>query len=406
MKILLVHNRYKIEGGEEVVFDQERQLLERAGHEVITYTRSNFEADDYRGARQLALIKNIAWSSGSKQEVGELLRKHRPDVVHVHNAFMMISPAVFATCHEAGVPVVQTLHNYRLFCPAANFIREGRVCEECVEHSLLRGVRYGCYRNSHAATASVALMITVQRQRRAYPDLFIALTEFSRQKFIANGISAEKIQVKPNFVDPDPGERTAVGDYAVVAGRLSQEKGLDTLLDAWRQLGRHIPLVIVGDGPLLASTRQRAAELGLANVTFCGRIPRAKVLEKIKAARFLVTPSQCYENFPMGIAEAFACGVPVICSRLGGMQEVVENNRTGLHFSQGNAADLASNVLWAWSHPDETQRMGKLARKEFEAKYTAAKNYPQLMQIYRRAAKGEAAAILDETEVRFSLSRG
>lgn len=406
MKILLVHNRYKIEGGEEVVFEQERQLLERAGHEVISYTRSNFEADDYRGARQLALIKNIAWSSDSRNEIGRLLLQHRPDIVHVHNAFMMISPAVFAACREAGVPVVQTLHNYRLFCPAANFIREGKVCEECVEHSLVRGIRYGCYRHSHTATASVALMITVQRQRRAYPDLFIALTDFSRRKFIANGIPEDKVCVKPNFVDPDPGERTTSGEYVVIAGRLSEEKGLKTVIEAFRELGNDIPLVIVGDGPLADFVKNSVSDLRLSGIRLTGRQTRSKTLEIIKSARFLVTASQCYENFPMGIAEAFACGVPVICSKLGGMQEVVENNRTGLHFQQGNSVDLASKVHWAWSHPGEMQQMGKYARREYETKYTAEKNYPQLMSIYRRAVQGTAQATLDEAEVGFSLSRG
>jgi glycosyltransferase involved in cell wall biosynthesis len=405
MKILLVHNRYQIPGGEEVVFEQERELLERAGHQVLTYCRSNFEAESYTGVRQLALVKNIAWSTDTKDALVRMLRDQQPDVVHVHNTFMMMSPSVFAACREAGVPVVQTLHNYRLFCPAANFFRDGKVCEECADHTVLSGIRHGCFRESRPATATVALMITVQRQRQARPDLYIALSEFSRQKFIAHGIPAEKICVKPNFADPDPGERTEEGSYAIFVGRLSEEKGLDTLLTAWKQLHSDIPLSIVGDGPLLASLRTMAVELKLTSVTFHGRLPRRQTQDMIKSARFLVAPSQCYENFPMGIAEAFACGVPVICSRLGGMQELVEDGRTGLHFTAGNSADLARKVTWAWSQVEAMRSMGKAARQEYEAKYTAEKNYPLLMDIYRRAGAPQAAEIAVDAELDLSLSR-
>lgn len=390
MKILLVHNRYQIPGGEEVVFAQERELLERAGHTVITYCRSNFEAESYTGVRKLALIKNIAWSSETNTSLRQLLREDKPDLVHVHNTFMMMSSSVFAACHDEGIPVVQTLHNFRMFCPAANFIRDGKVCEECTEHSLLRGIQHGCFRNSRAATATVVLALEAQRHRHAYADLYIALSDFSRRKLVSHGLPADKVFVKPNFVSPDPGERTSEGRYAIFAGRLSEEKGLETLLDAWRQLQCDIPLLIVGDGPLLAPLKKKAEELNLASVTFAGRLPRENTLEAIKQARFLLATSQCYENFPMGIAESFACGVPVICSRLGGMQELVEDGRTGLHFTAGNATELAAKVQWSWSHPEETRAMGKQARQTYLSRYTADQNYPLLMEIYQRIAATEA----------------
>jgi glycosyltransferase involved in cell wall biosynthesis len=245
-------------------------------------------------------------------------------------------------------------------------------------------------------------MIRTQRQRRSYPDLFIALSEFSKQKFIAGGITGDKIRVKPNFVAPDPGARTGSGNFAIFAGRLSEEKGLDTLLLAWKSLPG-IPLEIVGDGPLLAPLQAKAAALGLPTVKFHGRLPRNKTLEMMKLARFLVSPSQCYENFPMGIAEAFACGVPVICSRLGGMQEIVQDGRTGLHFSPGNAADLAEKALAAWSDPARASRMGEQARREYETKYTAEKNYPLLLKIYQQVLTARARIATPETEV-LSLS--
>jgi glycosyltransferase involved in cell wall biosynthesis len=402
MKILFVHNRYQIPGGEDVVFDQERQMLEEAGHEVVPYLRTNFEAESWTGLRQISLLKNIAWSTSTKDQLVRILEKNRPDIVHVHNTFMMMSSSVFAACRQAGVPVVQTLHNYRMFCPAANFVRNGKVCEECREHSVLRGIRYGCYRGSRGATASVALTIRTQRSRRSYPDRFIALTEFSRQKFIAGGIAAEKISVKPNFVSPDPGAGSGHGSYAIYAGRLSDEKGLDTLLLAWQRLSG-IPLKIIGDGPLLAPLQAKAAALGLSAVSFHGRLARNKTLEMIKLARFLVAPSQCYENFPMGIVEAFACAVPVVCSRLGGMREIVQDGQTGWHFSPGDPADLAEKASAAWTDSAQTARMGQQARWEYEGRYTAEKNYPLLLNIYQQTLAAKAPMASPETEV-LSLS--
>jgi glycosyltransferase involved in cell wall biosynthesis len=406
MKILLVHNRYQIAGGEEVVFEQERQLLERAGHEVLTYCRTNFEADTYTGLRRLSLVKNIVWSTETKDELASLLRREKPQIVHVHNTFMMMSPSVFGACREAGVPVVQTLHNYRLFCPAANFVRDGKVCEECVEHTLLRGIQYGCYRQSRGATTTVALMLQVQRKRAMFADLYVALTEFSRNKFIACGIPAEKVCVKPNFVYADPQERTGAGSHAVVAARLSAEKGLHTLLIAWKRLRSNIPLSIVGDGPLLQELQNKVSELKLAGVTFHGRLSREKTLEMIKSAKFLVLPSEWYESFPMVIVEAFACGVPVLCSDLGGMRELVEEGRTGMRFAAGNSVDLASKVEWAWSHPEQMSAMGKKARRQYEARYTAEKNYHLLMEIYRRVAVRETTESPVETEMSISCSQG
>lgn len=407
MRILLVHNRYKFGGGEEVVFEQERQLLKRAGHEVLTYTRTNFEADTYNGVRKLALISNIAWSGDTYKQLTRMLEESRPDLVHVHNTFMMMSSSVFAACHDMNVPVLQTLHNYRMFCPAANFVhRDGRICEECTQAGMWRGIRYGCYRDSHLATASVALAMTMQRKRKSYADMYIALTEFARQKLVWGGLPSDSICVKPNFMHPDPGIRTGNGDRAVFIGRLSSEKGTKTLLSAWKQLKVPVPLSVVGDGPMLSILRKTAEENKLTGITFHGRLTREETMEILKQARFLINPSECYENFPMVIAEAFACGVPVICSRLGAMQEIVENKRTGLHFIPGNAKDLAANVLWAWTHPHELLTMGQEARRVYETKYTAEKNYPMLMDIYHRVVAKEAAPNMASAAVRYSLLRG
>lgn len=390
MKVLIIHNEYRYPGGEEVVVAQERVLLERAGHEVITYRRTNWETDSEVGLRQLGLIKKIVWAKDSRGEVVRLLERENPQLVHIHNTFMVISPSVYSACREFGVPVVQTLHNFRLFCPAAFYFREGKVCEDCREHSLWRGVWHACYRDSRSTTAAVALMLKYHHLSNTYNqsvEAYIALTGFARARFIAAGLPAEKLTVKPNFMSPDPGMPTASRDYAMFAGRLSPEKGVATLLSAWAKLRTRVPLVIAGDGPELEGLQAQAAQLGLADVKFAGRLSREQTLATMKGARFLLFPSLWYENFPMTIVESFACGTPVIASRLGAMEEIVEDGRVGLNFTLGEPEDLAAKVDWAWNHPNECRRMSEEARREYETRYTAERNYGMLMEIYETALR-------------------
>jgi glycosyltransferase involved in cell wall biosynthesis len=393
LKIILVHNQYQQPGGEDVVFDQERQLLERAGHQVVLYRRSNWEVDSYAGVNRLVLVRKTIWADDTRREFAKLLRAEKPDLVHIHNTFVMISPSIYSACREAGVPVVQTLHNYRLLCPAATFFRDGKICEECTEHTLWRSIRYGCYRDSRPATAAVALMLAMHRSLHTWVrdvTSYIALSEFTRSKFVQKGLPAQKVFVKPNFVYPDPRPGCGDGNYALFVGRLSPEKRVSTLLAAWARLRSCIPLLVIGGGPERELLEREALDHSLANVTFRGQISREQTFEAMRDARFLIFSSEWYENFPVTIAESFACGVPVICSRLGAMQEIVEDGHTGLHFTPGNAEDLAEKADWAWNNPARVRALGKEARQEYENKYTAEKNYPMLMDIYQRAIKANA----------------
>ncbi len=393
MKILQVHNRYQLPGGEDEVFRAERELLALMGHRVIEYVRRNDEITLNGFLSSAWLTAETVWARDSRRALGELIAREKPDVAHFHNTLPLVSPSAYYACHEAGVRVVQTLHNYRLACPAATFYRDGQVCEECVGHGLLRGVRHGCYRNSRAATAAVAAMLVTHRLLDTWckqVDCYIAPTEFSRRKFIEAGLPAERIVVKPNFVHPDPGSREGAGDYGLFVGRLSEEKGLRTLVVAWRRLGGRIPLHVVGDGPLRPELE---AEAGAKYLQLLSRLPREQTIEAIKGARFLVVPSEWYETFGLVAAEAFACGVPVIASRLGAMEETVSDERTGLHFTPGDPDDLAAKVEWAWAHPHEMEAMGKEARAEYEAKYTAERNYQLLMDIYARAIQAKAPCL-------------
>jgi glycosyltransferase involved in cell wall biosynthesis len=363
-------------------------MLERAGHEVIAYRRSNWDAEAYRGVRLLGLAKRTVWASDTRRNFLRLLRREKPDVVHVHNTFVMISPSLYSACSEAGVPVVQTLHNYRLLCPAGTFFRDGKVCEECLGGSLWRSVEHACYRQSYPASAVVALMLAAHRLRDTWNreiSCFVALSEFARNKFVEGGLPREKIFVKPNFVSPDPGARTGPGDYALFVGRLSPKKRVDTVLAAWKRLPPSIPLHIIGDGPDREQLQAQAASDGLTQVQFTGQLPREQTLAAINQARFLVFASEWYENFPVTIAESFACSTPVICSRMGAMQEIVSDGHTGIHFTPADSQDLAGKVEWAWNHPEEMSAMGRQARAEYESKYTAEQNYPRLIEIYNHA---------------------
>jgi len=387
MKILLAHNNCQQPGGEDTSFLAEEGVLRAAGHRVVEYIRHNDEIKHYGLGSKAALPLRTGWACDSYREIKALLERERPDLAHLHNTFPLISPGAYYACRAAGVPVVQTLHNYRLLCPAAIFFRRGRVCEECLEHSLWRGVVHGCYRNSRAETSAVALMLAVHRWRRTWTsrvNCFIALSRFSRQKFIEGGIPAEKIAVKPNFAYADPGCRARSGEHALYVGRLTPEKGVLTLLTAWQRLQVRIPLRIAGSGPERASLEAHAKQIGLSDIRFLGQLPREEVIAALKGGLFLLFTSELYENFPMTIVEAFACGVPVICSRLGAMEEIVADGRTGLHFTPGNADDLAAKVEWAWAHPEEMAAMGRAGRAEYEAKYTAERNYEMLMEIYSR----------------------
>jgi glycosyltransferase involved in cell wall biosynthesis len=395
VRVLIVHNAYQRAGGEDAVVDAEKTLLLRAGNQVSDYLRDNNEIAASRLHSNIALGVRTVWSSESKNDLFRLLQEWKPDVVHFHNTFPLISPAAYYACRELGLPVIQTLHNYRLFCPSGSFFRDGKVCEECLDGSPWQAIRHACYRQSRAATVAVAAMISFHHGLGTWMkmvDRYIALSEFSRAKFISAGLPAAKIVVKPNFVVDDPGVGPQHRDYAVFIGRLSQEKGIDTLVRAWTRVNPGYVLRVVGDGPLFNALQSEIDGSGVSNVHLLGQLSRAQSMQVLQGAKFLVLPSNCYENFPMVLAEAYACGTPVIASRMGAMQEIVKNRHIGLNFNPGDEVDLAEKVEWAWTHPEDVLRMGANARIEFEAKYTAEKNYTQLMAIYESVIREIAVA--------------
>jgi glycosyltransferase involved in cell wall biosynthesis len=385
MKILVAHNYYQQAGGEDQVFSSEAALLEAHGDDVVRWTRHNDAINQMRG---LSAARATLWNHSSAAELAELVRRHRPQVVHFHNTFPLISPAAYYAARAGGAAVVQTLHNYRLLCPNALFFRDGRVCEDCLGKSIpWPGVVHKCYRGSRSASAAVTAMVTAHRALgtwRTGVDAYIALTRFSREKFIQGGLPPDKIVVKPNFVHPDPAAGQGRGGYGVFVGRLSPEKGLPTLLKAWKSLGGGVPLKVVGDGPLAAAVQEAVA--GGSAIEWLGRRPIQEVYSLIGEAMFLVLPSQCYETFGRTIVEAFATGTPVIAPRLGAMAELVQHGRTGWHFEPGDSLDLAAKVrALLLATPAARAQMRQAARQEYERNYTAEPNYRALMAIYQQA---------------------
>lgn len=380
-KVALVHNRYQQPGGEDVVFSSEAALLAARSHDVVSFSLDN-AAIEQMGRLQLAT--SSFWNRAVHRELGRLFREARPEVAHFHNTFPLISPAAYYAARDHGVAVVQTVHNYRLICPAGTLYRQGAICEECVGRATpWPSVVHGCYRASRAATAVGAGMLAFHRSLGTWNNLvdaYIALTSFARRKLIEGGIPESKIVVKPNFLGADPGVGEHAGRFALFVGRLTPEKGLETLLEAWERLDGAYPLKIVGGGPLealVAKPRQ--------GVEWLGRQPVGRVHALMRDASFLVFPSEWYEGFPMTLVEAFATGLPVIASALGSIAEIVADNKTGRLFAPGDSCDLAAAVEWSLSHPRELVQMSRHARQEFENNYTAERNYELLLDIYRRA---------------------
>jgi len=385
MKVLLVHNKYRTSApsGEDIAVGNERLMLEKRGVEVFTFERCNDDLDDSSLVAQTAIAVNTIWSQRSRSEIRQVLREVRPDIVHVHNTFSVLSPSVYGACKAQGVPVVQTLHNFRFFCPSALFLRDGKPCEDCLDRSLLQSMRHRCYRGSLGATATLAAMLTLHRALGTYSrdiDRYIVLTKFAARKAAQGGIGENKLVVKPNFVPDPPPAGDGGGGYVLFVGRLLEGKGAETMVKAWRELPG-IRLKIVGDGALRRRIEAMAVSENL-NIEFVGMQSRAKVLDAVARAELLIVPSEWYEGFPMVIAEAYACGTPVLASSIGSLEELIEEGVTGRKFIAADSAGLAKAVRVMLADKPGLRRMRTNARAYFDAHLTEQANYAELMNIY------------------------
>jgi glycosyltransferase involved in cell wall biosynthesis len=383
VKVLYFHNYYQIAGGEDGVLAAEVTLLQDHNDDSSTYSVNNDQIGSMFQKVKAAVSVSFSFSQFNK--IKRKLSSAKPDVVHVHNYFPVMSPSIFYACKSSRTPVVHTLHNYRAVCPTALLMHDGKVNERSINASSWWAVSKKVYRGSFLGTLALTFMVELHKKIGTWQtkvDRYIALTEFSRNKYIEAGWPAHKIAVKPNFIqDPFDGDNfvAKAGGYGLFVGRLSEEKGVDILFESWANTTGK--LKVIGDGPLKEYVESKSS----GSIEFLGRKDKSDVLDLVKNADFIIMPSTWYEGFPMVLVEAFACGTPALVSRLGSMEEIVEDGVTGLHFEAGNTQDLAEKAQRLIDNPERAREMGQNARNEYLAKYTPEKNYEILMDIYKQA---------------------
>jgi glycosyltransferase involved in cell wall biosynthesis len=391
MKILMLHNRYLIPGGEDQSTAADVALLADTGHQVELVEQDNRDIE--RLGRTRTALRTV-WSSDSFRRIREKLLTGGFDILHVQNFFPLWSPSVYYAAARCGIPVVQTLHNYRLLCVNSIFFRDNHVCEDCLGKTMpWPGIVHGCYRGSRAGSAVVAGMAGFHRMMGTWESkvqAYIAVSEFAREKYVAGGLPAEKISVRPNFLHPSPAPGRGGGGYALYAGRLSQEKGIATMLQAWKKAESAIPLKIIGEGPLRAMVA--AESTASPSIEYMGPMPLEDVIRWMGGAEFLVFPSEWHETMGRTIMESFAVGTPVVAARLGAPASMVSPGRTGFHFKASDVDSLREQVEWCSRNPEEVRAMRNNCRTAFELTYTGAAAAASLLAIYR-AAQGKAPAV-------------
>ena len=392
MKILIVHNHYQQPGGEQMAVEAQVSLLRERGHSVILYMRNNAEIERYGLWQKVIFFPKTIFSRRTYREIRALVMRERPDVAHVHNVFPLISPSVYWALKDSGVPVIQTVHNFRFLCPNALFYTHGRICERCKYGNTLHAVRWKCYRQSYILSTLYALTVGLHRRAGTFNliDQFIALTEFTAQKLVESRLTTQdKISVLGNFLPdplPAPGSFDKREPYVVYLGRLASEKGVEILLDAVTGLP-DLRVKIAGDGPQTGVLQTIARQQGLQQVEFLGRVVGDEKWELLRNATAVVVPSVCYEAFPFAPLESMGVGTPVLASDLGSLLYVVEDGKSGLLFRAGDSQDLREKLAWLVQHPAEALKMGRYGRQSVEVRYSASAHYEDLMRIYQEFVK-------------------
>jgi glycosyltransferase involved in cell wall biosynthesis len=397
VKILLVHNFYgsAAPSGENSAYRAEAGLLQNRGHSVIEFNRHSDEILQQNFYGRLKGAVSAVWNPFSLHALKRTLRETKPDIVHVHNTFPLLSPSVLYAPREQNIPTVMTMHNYRIGCSAGTAVRKDRACTLCLDKkSVIPALRYGCYRDSRIATLPVSAMIALHNAMSTWRntiDAFITLTDFQRETMVRFGIPSESLFVKPHFLEdpPQPVSWKDRDNKAVFVGRLYAAKGIHVLLEAWKRMGKGAPhLEVVGDGPMRAQLVRSAQESEASDsISFLGNVSREEAMNRISRAKLLIVPSLCLEGFPMVVQEAFALGVPVAASNIGSLPSLIADNKNGKLFIPGDAGDILSCVTGLLADDTRLRILGESARCEFDEKYTAEKNYTTLMAVYRAATK-------------------
>ena len=388
MKILVAHNSYQQAGGEDTAVNAEIDLLRQYGNEVIEYRRNNL---DIKEQSRLSTAVSTIWSQRTNDDLQQLCEQFNPDIIHGHNTFPLISPSLYWFAAKRRIAVIQTLHNFRLLCPQAMFLREGKVCEDCLGKLPWRAISRRCYHTSTMQSALVTSMLGVHRSLGSYRhqvSAYIVLNEFCREKFIAGGLPQDKLHIKPNFTAGFQTPNWLQRRGGIYVGRLAEEKGIHVLIQAYQTLratGQDAEIKVVGKGPLLDEVR---ATFG---PQYLGPKNAREIGDLLQSALFLVAPSTCYETFGLAAVEAYAAGVAVIASAHGGLNELVIDGVTGLLFRPGDKDDLTQKIAWANSHPEAMLRMGRQAYQVYTEKFTPEKNYQQLHHIYTKTLNDNGA---------------
>jgi glycosyltransferase involved in cell wall biosynthesis len=393
LKVCTIHNHYQQPGGEKAAVEAQVALLREHGHSVITYLRDNTEIESYGLTQKASFFLNTVFSKRTYQEIQAIVVNEHPDVAHIHNAFPLISPSVYRAFKKAGVPIVQTVHNFRFLCPNALFYTHGQTCERCKYGNTLHAIRFKCYHDSRVLSALYALSIGLHRRWGTFGviDRFIALTEFSAQKLLESGLTTvDKITVLGNFLPeplPAPGSFENREPYVVYLGRLSPEKGVDVLLDALADFP-DLGLKIAGDGPQAEILRIKARQRGTDRVQFLGYVAGERKWELLRHAMATVVPSVWYENFPVTVLESLAVGTPVVASNFGSLPSIVAGGKSGQLFRPGDSWDLRKKLAWLAKQPVEALQMGRYGRHNVEIKYSADVHYRTLITLYAQFRDG------------------
>lgn len=380
--VLMAHNYYKVPGGEDTVFHNEVKMLDKNGHKVTKYTRHN---DEIKGGvlSKLKLGIDTIFSLKTYKEVKKLIDENDIDIVHVHNTLPLISPSIYYAARAKKVPIVQTIHNFRLLCPGATFTRCGEICEDCVSKGLEQSLKHKCYRNSLSQTFIMYIMLKLHRIIGIYDKInYITLTEFNKQKLSTLVKDESKIHVKPNFIEKREDIERTLEDYFVYIGRLDDIKGINFLVEAWKNIDKDINLYIIGTGPEEENLKHIISENRLNNVKLLGFMKREDAFKVIEKSRAIIIPSKWYEGFPMTIAESFSLGVPVIGSKLGNIESIVDDERNGLLFTTNNKESLKEVINKVFHDRELNISLGNNAYKVFKEKYTDEENYRSIEKIY------------------------
>ncbi len=402
MKILFAHKFFHPAGGPETVLFQSMEALQKMGHEVIPFsmrrpgnlptpyskyfvTEVNYHDPNGSFLRKLKMATSLVYSREAKKKMELLIREQKPDIAHLHNIYHQLSPSILLPLKKHNIPIVMSLHDFKLVCPNYTFLRDGQVCEECEGKHFYKAIKYKCVKDSYLKSTISAVEMHLHKLFKIYErniDRFIVLSQFSKERFVRYGLPEEKIILLPNPIEiPSFRKQEGKDKHVLFFGRLSDKNGIFTLIKAMRRLPE-IKLLVLGEGEQQELILDYLRENKMGNVELVGFLSGEKLKKTIANCSFLVFPNNCYHNCPMSILESFASGKPVIGSNLGSVPELVKDGITGHLFEPRDEKDLAKKIKCLYENPQMIEKMGQNARRKVEENYSAEKYYPKLLQIY------------------------